>query len=905
MKKLFLFVLLCFSMYANSQSTVICSGQSATLTPPASITTPSLYPGNISPAPPNPVGGIYVITPSVTTSYTIYTTVNSTTPNVLVTNSVVNTVTVLPRPVISPSFTQASCTSTANGFNLGLTFTPSPPVPGYTITWSPGAPVPNVPNGITTAQQYSTFPAGGVAPGVYNAIIAADGGCALAIQFTINSVPAPATFSTIPASTTQSITCFQPTLVINTSNSALSYTWTSATLGTSNDPTVALTSVNAGSLMVVGTNTNSGCTMTRTLTIVTNTNAPQATISPTTQNISCSVAAVQVITITAVTPIVNITHEVYPPQGGSYFDSNPVLQYGSGGGTGTYTYNLRDNSTGCVYSSSFVITSTDGYPTFTLNSNQNFTVGCTTKSITTITIPTVVTAPSLGQPVSFLYLAPGASTVLPPGNLPGTSSQTVNVAGSWTVCVKDNSNGCVTRVPMTIIQNTLGPALAYVNVPRQILTCDNPTVTLEAYSEATNISYKWALTNTTSLAQKSMSASANFTGALTNTLVNNFTITLTDNNSTCITNSVVTILQNINPPTPSITAGQTSLTCSNNSITLTNSSKPNPVGFPSPQPAIGFLWKGPTPQEPLQNSTTYLAKVSGLYTITAKDLNNGCTATSGTFHIGNNVIYPQVNTPEAPATTTIECGQSRDTLMPIVSNPTTGLAFFWTAPPGVPSGSVTLRNFAVAFPGTYSVAVTNTVNGCTTPATMAAVVGSLTTDFEPDATFGYAPLTVVFANKSRAGVITNSVNTVWSFGNGSTLTTTQPTVSPTITYNQAGTYTVTAFSSRGSCISSTSKKIIVELPSALVVPNVFTPNGDNINDLFFLKANNLSQISIWIYDRWGHLVYELASSTGNIAWDGKNIYGKDAADGTYFYVLKSVGKDGVEHNTKGSINLFR
>lgn len=101
------------------------------------------------------------------------------------------------------------------------------------------------------------------------------------------------------------------------------------------------------------------------------------------------------------------------------------------------------------------------------------------------------------------------------------------------------------------------------------------------------------------------------------------------------------------------------------------------------------------------------------------------------------------------------------------------------------------------------------------------------------------------------------------------------------------------------------KYIKVELPSELTVPNVFTPNGDNVNDFFNLKATNLTELTLQIFDRWGHLVYDLTTDKGNIDWDGKNQYGKECAEGTYFYIIKATGKDGVSYDKNGTVSLFR
>ncbi len=126
-----------------------------------------------------------------------------------------------------------------------------------------------------------------------------------------------------------------------------------------------------------------------------------------------------------------------------------------------------------------------------------------------------------------------------------------------------------------------------------------------------------------------------------------------------------------------------------------------------------------------------------------------------------------------------------------------------------------------------------------------------------------------------------------------------------MSYTQPYTYPVTMYVTKGVCMDTVVKYINVEIPSSLIVPNVFTPNGDGANDLFFLRATNQEEISITIVDRWGKLVYELSSSKGNVEWDGTNQQGKECAEGVYTYVLKTRGKDGTENDLSGTITLIR
>jgi gliding motility-associated-like protein len=87
---------------------------------------------------------------------------------------------------------------------------------------------------------------------------------------------------------------------------------------------------------------------------------------------------------------------------------------------------------------------------------------------------------------------------------------------------------------------------------------------------------------------------------------------------------------------------------------------------------------------------------------------------------------------------------------------------------------------------------------------------------------------------------------------------------------------------------------------------VFTPNGDGVNDLYFLqRSSNISKINASIYDRWGNKVYEVTSESGQVEWDGNTMTGKQAPSGTYFYIITAQGKDGKTYDEKGSLSLIR
>lgn len=86
------------------------------------------------------------------------------------------------------------------------------------------------------------------------------------------------------------------------------------------------------------------------------------------------------------------------------------------------------------------------------------------------------------------------------------------------------------------------------------------------------------------------------------------------------------------------------------------------------------------------------------------------------------------------------------------------------------------------------------------------------------------------------------------------------------------------------------------------VPNVFTPNNDGVNDVFYVPALHADSYTINIYNRWGQL--EFTSNSPNISWDGRNNAGVEVSDGVYYYIIKS-SCGGNEHDKKGYLQLLR
>ena len=87
------------------------------------------------------------------------------------------------------------------------------------------------------------------------------------------------------------------------------------------------------------------------------------------------------------------------------------------------------------------------------------------------------------------------------------------------------------------------------------------------------------------------------------------------------------------------------------------------------------------------------------------------------------------------------------------------------------------------------------------------------------------------------------------------------------------------------------------------LPDTFTPNGDGINDIIYIKGWGIAEIlEFKIYNRWGEVVFE--TNDLSQGWNGK-YKGKDQEIDTYVYILRVKGFADEEISAKGLINLTR
>jgi gliding motility-associated-like protein len=124
----------------------------------------------------------------------------------------------------------------------------------------------------------------------------------------------------------------------------------------------------------------------------------------------------------------------------------------------------------------------------------------------------------------------------------------------------------------------------------------------------------------------------------------------------------------------------------------------------------------------------------------------------------------------------------------------------------------------------------------------------------------------------------------------------------------AGQITLEAYDERG-CYSEDHLSFQVVRERDVYIPNVFSPNGDGLNDYLTLFTDaDVTKITLMeIYTRWGDLVFRKEGFDPNIpdeGWDGK-FNGEDLNPGVYVYRINIIYGDGLEDNLAGDVTIIR
>lgn len=88
----------------------------------------------------------------------------------------------------------------------------------------------------------------------------------------------------------------------------------------------------------------------------------------------------------------------------------------------------------------------------------------------------------------------------------------------------------------------------------------------------------------------------------------------------------------------------------------------------------------------------------------------------------------------------------------------------------------------------------------------------------------------------------------------------------------------------------------------LEIPNVFTPNGDQVNDFFEVETDGTTVYEFSVFTRTGTRIYH--SQSPRIFWDGNSLDGQELKEGIYYYVIEEQGGSSP-FDKAGFMYLFR
>ena len=833
------------------QNYTVCNGATATITVPngGGLSNPSysILPGGVT-----NTTGVFPVTPSVTSTYTVFVT-GINTFSVVQTSSAVSTVTVYAQPLLTPTVTQASCSNTLNAFNLGLTFSPSSGAPAYAINWTP-----TTPNGITSATQ--TVLNGGINPGTYTATVVSAVGCSATAAVVIDPVPPLPTFSIINVTGSNTLTCTSPSVVLTATTAytqgALAYLWTSTNF-TSTAQTLTLTSP-GGIYTLQLSDTVNNCVSTGTYAVVNNISL---TVSAANSGPICKGASINLNAVSAATS----------------FSWN-----GPNGFTSTLT-NAVINNAGLTAKGVYTVVAGLG--------------SCTALATTTVFVadflPVSIANTSnvcQGQTLSFTATAANSYAWTGPNNfnsiLQSPMIQNVQMNASGIYTLQANSVGTYSLSSASsgtmICQSTLTTQASVNAIPviaaTNVSACVNHSFQLSASGGS---SYSWA-------------GPANFTSTIQSPLFNSaqpsmagvYTITAS-NGGFCSAKAYVTVSVNAPPDKPIIVSNSpvcltTSLQLSVNSVS-----------------GLSYNWRGPNYFSASSASVSIIASSSvkaGTYSLTVTNTAN-CTAS-------NSINCVFLDLPQARILANEKgCGILCTTFS--LQTSASNTVETWSFNEVIDESKAITVNKCFTQAGTYTVAAKiKDKNGCSNIA-----VNTIDVYPKPIADFSYSPAQpissidefVTFKDASKGEGI---MQWDWYFISKSSPKSTEQ--NPSYIYSEPGTYVITlVVNNQFGCADSVSKPLVVMDDFNIYVPNTFTPNDDGKNDVFMPKGTGIVQYELYVFSRWGEKIFY--SSDIENGWDGRSGSGLEDfyAQGVYVWKINVKGVNQKTRELTGHVVLIR
>jgi gliding motility-associated-like protein len=623
-----------------------------------------------------------------------------------------------------------------------------------------------------------------------------------------------------------------------------------------------------GTYTLVVTNTGNGCTGSDSVVVLQNINPP-----------GVAVAAPQTLTCAQ--------KQVTPDATGTSVGANFSYQW--------------TTSDGNIVSGGNSLQPTVNAPGTYLLTVTNTANQCTAGASVSVAIDTLTPAAAAASPAELSCLLPqvalngtGSSTganfsyqwtTLPApqggGNIvsgSNTLAPIVDAPGTYLLTVTNQQNGCTATASTAVAGSATPPGV--VVTPAALLTCTAPAILLDgsASSSGSQFIYQWTSTG------GNIVSGGNSPTPLVDA-PGTYTLTISNSQNGCTASATVTVQQDTTPPLAE--AGE--------SITLTCNSAIDALFGSSPTFNASFFWTTPDGNIVSGETTTMpVVDAAGTYFLTVTNPANGCTASDSVSVLS--VVFENF---------------SFETEEPGCLNE--GAVVFTAAQGGTPpyrysiDGGASFSDlpfFENLPPGTYDLLVKDS-DGCKLSAnanlpepppvvivlekTLTARLGDVLT-LEPQ--LNLADSLVATVSWTPAGGL-NCADCL------------RPVAAPV----DDAVYTLTVVDA-GGCSASASVSIVLDKKVDVYVPNVFSPNGDGINDLLtvFARPGQVKAVrSFLVFTRWGESVFELYNFQPNdptLGWDGTH-RGKRLDMGVFAWFAEVELINGERKIFGGDVALLR
>lgn len=454
--------------------------------------------------------------------------------------------------------------------------------------------------------------------------------------------------------------------------------------------------------------------------------------------------------------------------------------------SGTFTLTVTDNDSGCSSSSTVEITDTSAQPT--ANAGTPAALDCDNNTLQ------LSAAASTGVGLlTYEWTATNGGVIDTDNTL---VNPTISAAGTYTVVVTDESNGCQETAEVVITGDVTAPVAA-AGLGGEI-NCIDESLTLDGTGSSTdNVTYLWSAENggTIPVGQEN-------TIDPVITTAGTYYLTVTSNGNNCSSLDSVIITSNIADPAIDIEEPN-AIDCIDLTQTISSTATATDSNVSYAWTGTGIV-SGADTNQPTVNE-------GGIFTLTVTDNTNGCT-TMETVNIADERALP---TADAGFANVVNCDQETLELNASASSGIGTLTYEWTATNGgVIDANADMINPTISAAGTYTVLVTDASNGCEQTAEV-IITDNFTTPIAiagTDDQFNCGDESLLL---NGAGSSTGDVTYLWAAENGGSIPMGQENlINPEIM--TAGTYNLLVENNENGC-TATDQVIVTEDENAPVL----------------------------------------------------------------------------------------